>query len=90
MDNVRRQVGDAIAFADDAYSAVNGADALIIATEWSAFRTPDFARLSKLLREKVIFDGRNLYEIEQFEGSDFYYESIGRRVVDPRANGQSA
>ncbi len=90
MDNVRRQVGDTIAFADDAYSAVNGADALIIATEWSAFRTPDFARLSKLLREKVIFDGRNLYEIEQFEGSDFYYESIGRRVVDPRANGQSA
>lgn len=85
MDNVRRLVGDAIAFADDAYSAINGADALIIATEWSVFRTPDFARMSKLLREKVIFDGRNLYEIEQFEGSDFYYESIGRQIVDPRA-----
>ncbi len=81
MPNVRKQLGDKIRFAENAYEACTGADALIIATEWSVFRTPDFQRMDSLLKEKVIFDGRNLYEIEQFEGTGFHYESIGRKTI---------
>ena len=81
MPNVRRLIGDQISFADNAYAAVDGADALLIATEWAVFRTPDFSKLESLLKEKVIFDGRNLYDVEQFVGSGFHYESIGRQRV---------
>lgn len=81
MPNVRKLVGDKIGYAENAYEALDGADALIIATEWSVFRTPDFGRMQELLREKIIFDGRNLYDVEQFEGSGFHYESIGRQRI---------
>ncbi len=81
MANVQRQIGDQIGYAENPYEALEGADALIIATEWSVFRTPDFKRMESLLKEKVIFDGRNLYEVEQFAGSGFHYESIGRQCV---------
>jgi len=87
MPNVRQLLGDKIAYAEDAYEALDGADALIIATEWSVFRTPDFGRMESLLREKIIFDGRNLYDTEQFEGSGFHYESIGRKRIQS-GNGQ--
>jgi UDPglucose 6-dehydrogenase len=87
MPNVRQSLGNKIAYADDAYEALDGADALIIATEWSVFRTPDFGRMESLLKEKVIFDGRNLYDTEQFEGSGFHYESIGRKRIQS-GNGQ--
>ncbi len=81
MPNVKRLLGDKIKFAADQYDALQNADALIIATEWSLFRTPDFDKVSGLLKNKVIFDGRNLYSLEQMKKLSYYYCSIGREVV---------
>jgi UDPglucose 6-dehydrogenase len=82
MKNVRELVGDKISFADDEYTALNGADALLIATEWGVFRNPDFDRILTTLKYPVIFDGRNLYDLDQMMRLGFYYESIGREVVE--------
>lgn len=82
MGNVKRLKGDAIDFATDEYEALKGADALIIATEWSAFRNPDFARMAELLKNKVVFDGRNLFELDQMKAQGFTYVSIGRTAVN--------
>lgn len=71
-----------IEFAEDQFSALEGADALVIVTEWPAFLTPDFTKMKKLLKEPVIFDGRNIYELDAIRRHGFHYESIGRRVVD--------
>ena len=71
-----------LSYAKDEYSALKGADALLIATEWSLFRGPDFAKIKKLLKKPVIFDGRNLYSLETMKDEGFYYESIGRKVVE--------
>lgn len=81
MENVKREFGDQIGFADDQYQALEGADALIVVTEWNVFRTPDFEKIADLLKEKVIFDGRNLYQPEDLKQAGFYYNSIGRNVV---------
>lgn len=81
MGNVKRLKGDAIDFATDEYEALKGADALIIATEWSAFRNPDFARMAELLKNKVVFDGRNLFELDQMKAQGFTYVSIGRTAI---------
>lgn len=81
MKNVKKLIGDKISYAKDEYEALEGADALLIATEWSLFRTPDFEKLSKLLKNKVIFDGRNLYGIQQMKDLGFAYYSIGRENV---------
>ena len=81
MENVKKLLGDKIKFAADQYEALHHADALIIATEWSLFRTPDFDKVSGLLKNKVIFDGRNLYSLEQMKKLSYYYCSIGREVV---------
>ncbi|MBL0330546.1 MAG: UDP-glucose/GDP-mannose dehydrogenase family protein [Bacteroidetes bacterium] len=81
MNNVRGLIGDKITYAMDEYDALRDADALIIATEWSLFRTPDFDRVSSLLKNKVIFDGRNLYGIDQMKELGYYYTSIGRETV---------
>lgn len=78
MNNVRNLIGDKITYALDEYDALREADALLIATEWSVFRTPDFDRMTSLLKNKVIFDGRNLYGIEQMKELGFDYYSIGR------------
>lgn len=82
MDNVKSVVGDKIAYADDAYKALDGADALLIATEWPVFRTPDFDKVSSLLKNKAIFDGRNLYSLEDMEDLGYTYFSIGRKTVN--------
>lgn|SRR5690554_4984959 len=82
MNNVRAIYGDRINFAENEYEAANGKDALIISTEWSIFRNPDFNRIGELLKDKVIFDGRNLFEIEKMNEKGFYYESIGRKTVE--------
>ncbi|MBC7410965.1 MAG: UDP-glucose 6-dehydrogenase, partial [Bacteroidia bacterium] len=63
------------------YDACTNADALIIATEWSLFRTPDFEKVGAALKNKTIFDGRNLYELSFMQEHGFYYESIGRSTV---------
>ena len=81
MPNVKQEIGDKVSFAESQYEALEDADALVIATEWSEFRTPDFNKMKLLLKDKVIFDGRNLFDLYQMEESGFHYESVGRRVV---------
>ncbi len=82
MENVKGVLGDKIDYCDNYYECADGADALMIMTEWPVFRTPEFERLEKALKNKVIFDGRNLYEPENMEELGFTYFSIGRRVVN--------
>jgi UDPglucose 6-dehydrogenase len=82
MNNVKRIYEDKISFSEDQYSATKDADALIIATEWSLFRTPDFEILGSNLKNKVIFDGRNLYSLDQMKNLGYYYSSIGRELVE--------
>jgi UDPglucose 6-dehydrogenase len=81
MPNVKQFLGDKISFAENQYDALNNADALIIATEWSVFRTPDFDIVSSKLKNKVIFDGRNVYGNDQMKQLGYHYESIGRDAV---------
>ncbi|WP_223032312.1 UDP-glucose dehydrogenase family protein [Hanstruepera marina] len=81
MENVARKFENRIEFAENMYHAIEDVDALIICTEWSIFRTPDFNRLKQLMRETVIFDGRNLYDISDMQKEGFYYSSIGRKTV---------
>jgi UDPglucose 6-dehydrogenase len=81
MPNVKKLVGDQISYAEDAYSALAGADALLIVTEWSLFRNPDFELMEQKLNNKVIFDGRNLYDLEKMIDLGFYYNSIGRKLI---------
>ena len=78
MNNVKNQIGDKITYVENQYDALNNADALIIATEWNEFRTPDFELMNQKLINKVIFDGRNLFEVKQIREMGYYYESIGR------------
>ena len=78
MENVKRKLGDAIAFAPGMYGAVEDMDALVICTEWSVFRNPNFSMVKDLLKAPVIFDGRNLYDVEEMKSRGFHYESIGR------------
>ena len=85
MPNVKARLGDRISYADDQYSALNNADALVIATEWSVFRSPDFSVVASKLKEKVVFDGRNLYELDHMKELGFYYNSIGRKTIIPTA-----
>jgi UDPglucose 6-dehydrogenase len=81
MPNVKTIVGDKINFAETQYEALEGADALIIATEWNEFRTPDFDKVLATLKEPVIFDGRNLFEVPAMFEKGFHYESIGRPLI---------
>jgi UDPglucose 6-dehydrogenase len=81
MPNVKQVVGDKIDFAESQYDALQNADALIIATEWSEFRTPEFEKITSLLNQKVIFDGRNVFDAEQMRKLGFHYESVGRLAV---------
>ena len=81
MANVKEIYGDRIHFCNDEYEALDGASALIIATEWNEFRTPDFAILKQKLAAPIIFDGRNLYPLDEMKANGFYYESIGREIV---------
>ena len=82
MENVQKLVGDKIKYANNQYEVLDGADALLIATEWSVFRNPDFNKMERLLKNKVIFDGRNLYDLDFMKDNQFYYESIGRKIVN--------
>ncbi|NCD68396.1 UDP-glucose dehydrogenase family protein [Mucilaginibacter agri] len=81
MPNIKGVVGDKIAYGNNPYDTLENADALLILTEWSLFRTPDFDKLSSALKAKVVFDGRNLYDLEKMIDCGFYYNSIGRKVV---------
>ncbi|HRP52621.1 MAG TPA: UDP-glucose/GDP-mannose dehydrogenase family protein [Fluviicola sp.] len=81
MENVQAKIGSVVTYATNEYEALKNTDALIICTEWGIFRNPNFDKIAELMNQKVIFDGRNLYEIEEMEGRDFYYNSIGRKTI---------
>jgi UDPglucose 6-dehydrogenase len=81
MNNVKKLLGNKINFASSQYEAIKDCDALIIATEWSEFRTPDFEKMSAIMKNKVIFDGRNVFEPGRMKDLGFYYESIGRKTI---------
>jgi UDPglucose 6-dehydrogenase len=89
MENVKKLKGDKMSFAKDEYEALKGADALIIATEWALFRTPDFAKVGELLKEKIVFDGRNLYDLDEMERIGFTYVSVGRNAVNVPASAKA-
>jgi UDPglucose 6-dehydrogenase len=81
MKNVKELIGDVVEYSKSPYDAIEGADALLIVTEWPQFRTPDFDRMDSLLKNKVIFDGRNLYELPQMQELGYTYYSVGRKSV---------
>ncbi|WP_420458889.1 UDP-glucose dehydrogenase family protein [Neolewinella sp.] len=81
-EHVRKIYGDKVTFCTDPYEALEGSDALAIVTEWSVFRTPDFERMKSLLNAPVIFDGRNLYDLQRMQEAGFHYDSIGRQPVE--------
>lgn len=81
MENVRASYGSKITLTETAYEALDGADALAIITEWSAFRSPDFNEVRKRMKETVVFDGRNLFDLEEIGAEVQYYDSIGRHVM---------
>ena len=83
MPNTRAVLGDSIEYADNAYDALQGANALVICTEWFEFRRPSFSRMRTLLREPIVFDGRNLFSPDRMAKAGFKYFSIGRPYVDP-------
>lgn len=84
MENVKKMIGDKIVFVDDHYEALKDADALVIATEWTLYRSPDFQKMGSLMKSKVIFDGRNLYDLNHMKELGFYYRSIGRKLIEAK------
>lgn len=82
MENVKALYGNKINYAENEYDALKNADALLICTEWGLFRNPDFDKVSSLLNDKVIFDGRNLFDTDKMNKKGYYYESIGRKAVE--------
>jgi UDPglucose 6-dehydrogenase len=87
MNNSKQLLGDKISFAENQYECLEGADALIISTEWNEFRTPNFLKIVTAMKNKVIFDGRNLFETAAVRELGFYYESIGRAPAIPNGSG---
>jgi UDPglucose 6-dehydrogenase len=81
MENVKALVGTKVSFVENEYEALKDADALLICTEWGVFRNPDFDKMKSLMKDSVIFDGRNLFEVSEMNNKGFYYSSIGRSVV---------
>ena len=82
MKNVQNLIGDKITYGKNAYEILSGADLLLIATEWQAFRTPEFEKIGSLLKNKLIFDGRNLYDLQQMKDKGFTYYSVGRNKIN--------
>lgn len=84
MPNVKKQIGDIVKYGENQYEVLENADALIIATEWNEFRTPNFLKMVSSMKNKVIFDGRNLFDLNAIRELGFYYVSIGRAVAIPQ------
>jgi len=82
MPNVQRIYGNKIHFSTNEYEVLKNADALVICTEWGIFRNPDFNRMKTQLKDQVIFDGRNLFDLEEMNDKGFYYSSIGRNLIE--------
>ena len=84
-DNGKRELGEALHIFDDMYDTLEGADALVICTDWDEFKSPDFGRVKRALRSPVIFDGRNLYKRAQMRNLEITYYSVGRQPVSTDA-----
>jgi UDPglucose 6-dehydrogenase len=82
MENVKKRLGDKIRYASNPYEALDDAEALIISTEWNAFRLPDFDKMKSLMKQPVVFDGRNIYDLDQMRKHGFVYYSVGRPQVN--------
>ena len=80
-ENVKRIFGEKIEYSKDMYSCVENADCLLIATEWSEFKNPNFDLLAQKMKNKAIFDGRNMFSLDQIKNTGFYYKSIGRKII---------
>jgi UDPglucose 6-dehydrogenase len=85
MKNVKAKYGDRLEYAESSYGTLQGADALIVVTEWNEFRKPDFGLMKNLMRRPVIFDGRNIYDPEKIRQRGFLYHSIGRKSLEAHA-----
>jgi UDPglucose 6-dehydrogenase len=81
MPNVKNVLGDSISYANTEYEALQNADALLICTEWGIFRNPNFKAMKDLMKDTIIFDGRNLYDLQDMQQHGFYYSSIGRQNI---------
>lgn len=81
MENIQKIFGDTLVYASNQYEALQNADALLVLTEWSEFRNPDFDKMKELLKSQVIFDGRNVFALEKMSETGFHYESIGRPII---------
>jgi UDPglucose 6-dehydrogenase len=81
MENVAKKYNNKIHFGESMYDILENADALIIVTEWNTFRTPDFNKMKSLMNTNCIFDGRNLFELEEMIHEGFEYYSIGRKDI---------
>jgi UDPglucose 6-dehydrogenase len=79
MPEIKEKFGDRITYSNDPYQAAEGADAVLLMTEWAEFRLPDWEEVGSKLRNKVIFDGRNVYDPAELKRSGFEYYGIGRR-----------
>ncbi|MEY3238199.1 MAG: hypothetical protein RI883_2300 [Bacteroidota bacterium] len=82
MKKVKDLIGDKVNYAESEYAALLHADALVICTEWGIFRNPDFDKMGEMMADKVIFDGRNLFDLAEMNEKGFYYNSIGRKIVE--------
>lgn len=85
-ENVKKTIGDTIQYVTNQYDALDDCDALLIATEWGMFRNPDFEQIKSRMKQPVIFDGRNLYDLDRMAERGFYYSSIGRQTIIPKFN----
>jgi UDPglucose 6-dehydrogenase len=83
MDTARRHLSDRVTYCETSYDAIAGVDALVIATEWNEFRKPDTARMKAQMLRPLVFDGRNMYELEDMAADGFEYHSVGRASVEP-------
>jgi UDPglucose 6-dehydrogenase len=81
MPNVQRILGETINYGLDEYDVLSQADAVVVCTEWGIFRNPDFNRMKSLMKDTVIFDGRNLFDTQEMNDRGFYYQSIGRKTI---------
>ena len=82
MEGARLRYGDRLEYGESSYGALQGADVLLVITEWNEFRKPDFGLMKNLMRQPVIFDGRNIYDAKKMKERGFLYHSIGRRAVE--------
>ncbi|MDH5413264.1 MAG: UDP-glucose/GDP-mannose dehydrogenase family protein [Flavobacteriaceae bacterium] len=83
MPNIKKLYGDKITYGKNAYEILQDVDCLLICTEWSEFTSPNFDKMKSLMKKPVIFDGRNIFDLEVMENSGFHYESVGRTIVNP-------